>query len=175
MTARVSDTVREPKKEELMSRNLIPVVLTLVLISGCGTSSKTMTPSANTHDAIMSYVNNAASVVAKNGPSCDTFSQPAWRSGDYYVFVVGPDNRILCHPNAQLIGKPQSDIVDVNGVRVGDALTSAASSPAGHGWAEYVWPRPGTTTPVPKSTYVTRVTGSDGKAYMVGGGGYELK
>lgn len=159
-----------------MSRNPIPVVLSLVLLAGCATSAtKTMTPGANTHDAIMTYVNNAANVVAKSGPSCDTFSDSTWKAGDYYVFVVGPDNRILCHPNAQLIGKSQSDIIDVNGVRVGDALGAAAASPAGHGWVEYVWPRPGTTTPVPKSTYATRVTGPDGKVYMVGGGGYELK
>jgi signal transduction histidine kinase len=158
-----------------MSRNPIPVVLTLVLLSGCATSTKTMTPGANTRDAVMSYVNNAANVVAKSGPSCDTFSQPMWRAGDYYVFVVGPDNRIVCHPNAQLIGKSQSEIIDVNGVHVGDALSAAAASPAGHGWVDYVWPRPGTTTPVAKSTYATHVTGPDGKVYMVGGGGYELK
>jgi cytochrome c len=158
-----------------MSRNPVPVVLSLVLLAGCATSARTMTPGANTRDAVMSYVNNAANVVAKSGPSCDTLSQPVWRSGDYYVFVVGPDNRIICHPNAQLIGKMQSDIVDVNGMRVGDALGAAAASAAGHGWVDYVWPRPGTTTPVAKSTYVTRVTGPDGKMYMVGGGGYQLQ
>jgi signal transduction histidine kinase len=158
-----------------MSRNPIPVVLSLVLLAGCATSTKTMTPSANTRDAVMSYVNNAANVVAKSGPSCDTFSQPTWRAGDYYVFVVGPDNQILCHPNAQLIGKLQSEIIDVNGMHVGDALGTAAASAAGHGWVDYVWPRPGTTTPIAKSTYVTRATGPDGKVYMVGGGGYQLQ
>jgi cytochrome c len=157
-----------------MSRNPIPVVLSLVLLVGCATS-KTMTPSANTRDAVASYVNNAANVVAKSGPSCDTFGQPMWRSGDYYVFVVGPDNRILCHPNAQLIGKMQSEIVDSNGMRVGDAIGAASASAAGHGWVDYVWPRPGTTTAVAKSTYVTRVTGPDGKVYVVGGGGYQLQ
>lgn len=157
-----------------MSRNLLPVVLSLVLLAGCSTSSKMMTPSVNTRDAVMIYVNHAADIVAKNGPSCDTFSQPRWMAGDYYIFVVGPDNRLICHPNAQLIGKLQSDIIDANGMRVGDALGSAAASAAGHGWVTYVWPRPGTTTPVSKSTYVTRVTGPDGKAYIVGGGGYEL-
>ena len=159
-----------------MSGNHLPVVLSLILLAGCATSSTmTMTPSANTRDAVMSYVNHAADVVAKNGPSCETFSQPAWMAGDYYIFVIGPDNRLVCHPNAQLVGKSQTDIIDANGMRVGDALGSTAASAAGHGWVNYVWPRPGTTTPVSKSTYVTRVTGPDGKSYVVGGGGYQLQ
>ena len=158
-----------------MSRNHLPVVLSLALLAGCATSSKTMLPAANTRDAVMSYVNRAAAVVAKNGPSCETFSQPTWMGGDYYIFVIGPDNRVICHPNGQLIGKLQSEIIDANGMRVGDALGSTAASAAGHGWVNYVWPRPGTTAPVAKSTYVTRVTGPDGKSYVVGGGGYALQ
>jgi methyl-accepting chemotaxis protein len=89
--------------------------------------------------------------------------------------VVGPDNRIICHPNAQLIGRMQSEVVDSNGMRVGDAIGAAAASAAGHGWVDYVWPRPGTTTSVAKSTYVTRVTAPDGKVYVLGGGGYQLQ
>jgi signal transduction histidine kinase len=158
-----------------MSRNHLPVVLALTLFAGCATSSKTMLPAANTRDAVMSYVNHAADVVAKNGPSCETFSQPTWMGGDYYIFVVGPDDRVICHPNAQIVGKLQSDIIDANGTRVGEALGSAASSAAGQGWVNYVWPRPGSTTPVSKSTYVKRVTGPDGKLYVVGGGGYALQ
>ena len=37
------------------------------------------------------------------------------------------------------------------------------------------WPRPGTTTPVAKSTFAKSVKGADGKWYVVGGGGYEVK
>ena len=159
-----------------MSRNHLPVVLSLILLAGCAsTSSKTMTPAANTRDAVMSYVNHAADVVARSGPSCETFSQPAWRAGDYYIFVIGPDSRLICHPNAQLIGRLQSEIIDANGMRVGDALGATAASAAGRGWVNYVWPRPGSTTPVSKSTYVVRVTGPDGQSYVVGGGGYQLQ
>ncbi len=157
-----------------MSRNYVPVVLSIVLLAGCATS-KTMTPGANTRDAVMSYVNNAANVVAKSGPSCETFSQPAWMAGDYYIFVIGPDSRLMCHPNAQMVGKLENDIVDANGMRVGEALGTTAASAEGRGWVSYVWPRPGSTTPVAKSTYVTRVTGPDGKVYVVGGGGYQLQ
>lgn len=114
-----------------MSRNHLPVVLSLVLLAGCATWSKTMTPAANTRDAVMSYVNHAADVVGKSDPSCDTFRQPMWMAGDNYIFVIGPDNRLLCHPNTQLIGRLQSEIIDANGMRVGDALgATAAARPA---------------------------------------------
>ncbi len=155
-----------------MSRSHFSVGLALFLLAGCASS---YTPRANTRADIVSYVNHAASVVAKNGPSCDTFNQPNWMSGDWYIFVDGPDGRLICHPNAQMVGRSNADIVDVNGKRVGDAITAAGISPEGHGWVDYVWPRPGQTTPVAKSTYVTRVTGPDGKMYLVGAGGYELK
>jgi len=69
----------------------------------------------------------------------------------------------------------RGDIVDANGNRVGDLIMAAGNSPAGHGWADYVWPRPGQTTPVAKSSYVVRVAGPDGTQYIVGSGGYDLK
>ena len=156
-----------------MSRNRFSLVF-LSLLVGCATSSM-MTPRENTRAAIEAYVNHAASVVAKNGPSCDTFKQPKWMAGDYYIFVIGPDSRLVCHPNAQIVGHLQSEIIDANGMKVGDALGAQASGASGHGWVSYVWPRPGQTTPQPKSTYVTRVTGPDGQKYVVGGGGYNLE
>lgn len=158
-----------------MSRKSVFVGLSLVLLAGCkSATSPMMTPATNTRDAIVAYVNSAADVVAKKGPDCGTFKQSAWMSGDYYIFVLGPDDRLICHSNAQLIGEPASSVIDVNGTHVGDALVAAAASAEGHGWVDYVWPRPGTTIPVPKSTYVTRVTGPDGKRYVVGAGGYNL-
>ena len=156
-----------------MSRNRFSLILFLALLGGCASSM--MTPRANTRDAVMAYVNHAADLVAKNGPSCDTFSGPNWTSGDYYLFVLGPDGRLVCHPNAQMVGKSQTEIVDANGMHVGDALAAAGNGATGHGWVDYVWPKPGQTNAVPKSTYVTRVTGPDGKTYLVGGGGYSLQ
>jgi cytochrome c len=152
-----------------MSRNHVAVLL-VVLVAGCTTSS--MTPRANTRTDIIEYVNGAAALVAKSGPSCDTFATKQWMAGDYYIFVINADGRLACHPNAQLIGRPSHEIVDANGLNVGDALVAAASGPEGHGWVEYVWPRPGQTAPVPKSSYATRVTGPGGVTYIVGSGGH---
>ena len=65
------------------------------------------------------------------------------------------------------------EVVDSKGAHIGTALIDAAKK--GGGWVDYVWPRPGTTNPVSKSSYSMQVKGPDGKTYYVGSGGYELK
>lgn len=154
-----------------MLHRYLPLVL---FLAGCASSSS-MVPAHNTREDVAGYVNRAAAVVAQHGPSCETFKQPDWMSGDWYIFVVGPDDRIICHPTTSLVGRMNNEVVDANGKNIGNAITAAANAPAGHGWVDYVWPRPGQTTPVPKSTYAVRVIGPDGKQYIVGSGGYELK
>lgn len=132
------------------------------------------TPAKNTRADIKKYVEAAAGHVAKHGADCATFENKDWRSGDYYIFVLGPDEKAVCHPSAAIVGKPSSEIVDAKGRHVGDEIV-AASKTKGGGWVDYEWPRPGSDQPVPKSTYAVRVKGPDGKTYIVGSGGYELK
>jgi cytochrome c len=158
-------------RRELMSR--IHVSILVLLLVGC--TSVSMTPRTNTRADLVQYVNNAAALVGKNGPSCDAFARSEWMAGDYYIFVINTDGRLACHPTASLVGRPSHEIVDANGLNVGDALVAAATRSEGHGWVEYVWPRPGQTTPVAKSSYVTRVTAPDGVTYIVGSGGYSLQ
>ena len=134
------------------------------------------TPRAATRDEVVAYVNRAAALVSKNGVACETFSTPSWFNGDWYVFVFGPDHKSLCQPaQPAMIGRDASTIVDPNGKRIGDAMIAATSGAEGKGWIEYMWPRPGQTTPVPKSTYLVAVTAPDGQKYVIGSGGYELK
>ncbi len=149
----------------------------ITLLGGLAASAaiaKSYVPKTNTKAAVKSYVASAAKVVAKKGPSCETLSSKDWMARDYYIFVIGPDDKVICHPNAALIGKLNSDVVDSNGKKIGVEIRAAAYKKGG-GWVDYVWPRPGTTTPVPKSTYAVKVKGPDGKWYVVGAGGYELK
>jgi signal transduction histidine kinase len=150
--------------------------LLVLLLVVCASSAfaKSYTPKKNTHAAIKSYVQAASKVVAKHGASCETFESKDWRYGDYYIFVLGPDHKTICHPTASIVGKTADEIVDKNGRHVGNEIEAAAMKKGG-GWVDYSWPRPGTDTPVPKSTYATHVKGPDGKTYIVGSGGYEVK
>jgi len=146
----------------------------LLLAVACATSS--MTPRANTRDEIVSYVNRAAQLVAAHGPSCDDFESPKWYSGDWYVFVLESDGRTVCHPaRPDMIGTMETSIVDPNGKPIGTEFLRVAREQTNGGWVDYVWARPGQTTPVPKSSFVKQVTGPDGKKYIVGSGGYELR
>ncbi|HUJ14517.1 MAG TPA: cache domain-containing protein [Thermoanaerobaculia bacterium] len=156
-----------------MTRKL-PLLLSALVLIAAPLCAKSFTPKENTHAAIKAYVVAAARHVARYGPDCAAFAKPEWRSGDYYIFVDAPDNTTLCHPNASLIGKNSDEIKDVNGKSVGIAIREAAAKEGG-GWADYMWPRPGTDTPVQKSTFVTKVKAPDGKTYVVGSGGYEVK
>jgi signal transduction histidine kinase len=135
--------------------------------------AKSHLPASNTRAAVRQYVLDAAAHVKKHGADCAAFNGPDWKGGDYYIFV-GEGGKTVCHPNPKMVGRSQNEIVDANGKNVGHAL-DAASGRKGGGWADYVWPRPGTDKPVAKSTYSIRVKGPDGKDYQVGGGGYELK
>jgi dipeptidyl aminopeptidase/acylaminoacyl peptidase len=134
------------------------------------------TPRAATHAEVVDYVNRAASLVSKNGMSCEAFAAPGWFSGDWYVFVFGADQKTLCHPaQPAMVGRSAGDLVDPSGKRFGELMMSAANGTEGHGWVDYVWPRPGESKPVAKSAYVTSVTAPDGQKYVIGAGGYELK
>jgi len=158
-----------------MSKRLILGTLLIAFVAST-VIAKSHLPKKNTRHDIKEYVEDAAKVVKKSGAAaCDTFKGPDWMAGDYYVFIDDPDtNKILCHPNAAMVGKDNADIIDANGKKVGTDLMAAAKKKGG-GWTEYVWPRPGTEKPVPKSTYTMRVKGPDKKWYVVGAGGYEVK
>lgn len=155
-----------------MSRRLM--TLSVVLLCAAPLLAKSYTPRAKTRAAVKSYVQQAASVIAKKGVNCETFKAKEWMAGDYYIFVTGPDDRLVCHATASMVGRPNSEIVDSTGRHIGDELV-ATSKKKGGGWVHYMWPRPGQTNSIAKSSYVTRVKAPDGKWYMVGAGGYELK
>ena len=160
-----------------MSRRSVSLALSLLLVICASTAqAKSYVPKKNTRAAVKSWVDHAAKVVAKNGPACDTLKEKNWMSGDYYIFVLGPDDRLVCHPNASMIGKKDTEIVDSSGRKVGAEVSAAAKSKAGHGWVNnYMWPRPGQDKPSPKSSYAVHVKGPGGKWYVVGGGGYDMK
>jgi len=134
----------------------------------------THVPKANTKKAVAAYVQEAAKVVQKSGPSCATFASSDWKSGDYYIFVVGPDQKLVCHPKADMVGKPYDQIVNAKGDKVGERIVKMGMA-GGKGWVDYLWPKPGQTVEEPKSSYIMGVTGSDGKHYVVGAGAWDLK
>jgi len=156
------------------SRFLLSVAACVVTPAVIAASPMAHVPKTNTRRAVRAYVQDASKIVKKSGPSCATFESKEWRSGDYYIFVLGPDDKTLCHPRAEEIGKAQADIVNAKGDKIGERIVKTGKG-NGKGWVDYLWTRTGKTTEEPKSSYVMGVTGPDGKHYIVGAGGYNLQ
>jgi hypothetical protein len=147
--------------------------LSFTLLAACATS---YVPRTSSRDELARYVDRAAQIVAREGTaSCAEFGQPAWKSGQWYIFVNDIEKHTaVCHPaRPDLVGQNVFDIRDTNGKYLTREMESAVAG-AGSGWVEYVWPRPGQTTSEPKTAYVVAVTGPDGRRYLVGSGGYNM-
>ncbi len=77
-----------------------------------------------------------------------------FKDRDLYPFCGGPDGMFTAHPTLQ--GKSLKDLKDKTGKALGQAIYDTAKE--GHiGEVSYMWPRPGSTEPVQKVSYVTKV------------------
>lgn len=162
------------ERQDRMTFRALPWLAIAFSSIACATS---FTPRTNTRADLEAYVRRAADVVRERGGAgaCEALAQPAWMSGDYYIFVNELDTNVaVCHPlRPDFVGQNQDNLRDANGRDVTREMRTAVTS-AGSGWVDYVWPRPGQTNPIPKSAFVVRATGPDGKSYVVGSGGYGL-
>jgi signal transduction histidine kinase len=77
---------------------------------------------------------------------------------DSYVFALNlDDNKVIAHAvTPALIGKDLMALKDVNGKMFFAEFVNVAKD-KGEGWVDYMWPKPGDKTPVPKITYVFKV------------------
>lgn len=76
-----------------------------------------------------------------------------FKDRDLYPFCGGPDGNFTAHPT--LVGKSLKGLKDKAGKALGEEIYATAKEGA-IGEVSYMWPRPGTTDPVQKVTYVTK-------------------
>ena len=77
-----------------------------------------------------------------------------FRDRDLYPFCGDAKGTFTAHPT--LTGKSMKDLKGTDGEPVGSRLYDAAKEGAINE-VEYVWPKPGTTTPAQKVSYVTKI------------------
>jgi len=84
-----------------------------------------------------------------------TKGEGGFKDRDLYPFCGGPDGNFTAHPS--LVGKSLKDLKDKAGKALGQDIYATAKDGA-IGEVSYMWPRPGTTEPVQKVSYVTKVS-----------------
>ena len=100
----------------------------------------------------------AAAVKADKAAALSQFTkgENGFKDRDLYVFCLDPDGKFAAHPNPNLLGHDGKTLKDSNGKAfVTEFLTVAQEGKVAE--VDYLFPRPGTKEPVPKSSYVTKV------------------
>ncbi len=77
-----------------------------------------------------------------------------FKDRDLYPFCGGSDGNFTAHPT--LSGKSLKDLKDKAGKPLGEEIYKTAQE-GKISEVSYMWPRPGSTEPVQKVTYVTKV------------------
>lgn len=123
---------------------------------------------------ITSMVEDAAALIEKKGK--DAFAdfhnaQGRFLVKDAYIFVIDPNGVELANPAfPNLEGKNVLNIKDSNNkLFVKDFFKVAENK--GEGWVNYMWPKPGDSTPTQKSTFVKKVKYGD-EWFLVASGAY---
>ena len=82
-----------------------------------------------------------------------TKGEDGFKDRDLYPFCGGADGLFTAHP--KLIGKSLKELKDKAGKALGEDIYKTAKE-GRIGQVSYMWPRPGSETPVKKISFVTR-------------------
>lgn len=123
---------------------------------------------------VVDLVTDAAARIEQNGEAAfPLFRDPTgpFMAKDAYLFVIDGDGIELLNPAfPTLEGRSLLDFRDALGAFPIRAMLNVVRT-SGHGWVDYMWPKPGESVPTQKSAYVTRSM-LNGKPVVVGSGVY---
>lgn len=96
-------------------------------------------------------------VIADSAQAFKAFTKgtDGFRTADTYVFCVGPDGIMNAHPNPILQGHDVHDLHDKTGNYFIKTMVETAKS-GQISTIHYLFPKPGSTTEEPKTTYYTK-------------------
>ncbi|MBL8027271.1 MAG: cache domain-containing protein [Fibrobacteres bacterium] len=153
-----------------MNKNSIPKLITAILLI----TSFAIARDGATREEVVIKCHEAASMITSKGIDeaikqiSNVHGPFVWK--DSYVFLMDLEGKMLAHPMQPELTKKKHVLLVTD--PVGNAIfvhfvNLAASSNSG--WVDYLWPRPGQTTPTKKTTYIYRIPGQN---YFVGSGFY---
>src|SRR5262249_8249586 len=136
--------------------------------------AQTAPPDSPQSRKIVALVEKAAAQVNAHGKAAfDEFRKKGseWFDGETYLFAYDGKGNVLLNPAfPKREGTNVSGQTDSTGKKLHDLMLQTART-KGSGWVDYMFPKPGQTTPSHKWTYVKRVT-IDGSPALLGAGFY---
>jgi signal transduction histidine kinase len=133
-------------KRRLLAAMLAASLGTTGAWAGDGTEAEAK---AMLEKAVAAVKANKADALAKF-----TKGEGGFKDRDLYPFCGGADGMFTAHPS--LVGKSLKDLKDKAGKALGEEIYANAKE-GQLSQVSYMWPRPGTDTPVQKVTFVTKV------------------
>ena len=151
-------------------------LLAVLVLAGVPSAAleQTAPPDSSRSRQIVALVEKAAALVNARGKAAfDEFRKKGseWFDGETYLFSYDAKANVLLNPAfPKREGTNVSGQTDANGKKFHDQMLETART-KGSGWVDYMFPKPGQTTPSHKWTYVKRVT-IDGAPALLGAGFY---
>lgn len=137
-----------------MLRRVLMVVATIALAAGLAQAAEYGTG----EDAKAMLEKAVAAVKTDKAKALEAFNAcvEGFKDRDLYPFCTNAaDGVIVAHPT--LVGKQVRDLKDKNGFAFGEEMMKVADTEGKVAEVAYMWPRPGSDTPVQKVSFVTKV------------------
>jgi signal transduction histidine kinase len=137
-----------------MYRKILQCLLAALFLSAAFATSAGDFGAAPEAKAMLEKAVTALKVDSASALVSFTKGESGFKDRDLYPFCGGPDGLFSAHPS--LVGKSLKDLKDKTGKAMGQDIYKAAHE-GKIATVAYMWPRPGSTEPVQKVSYVTKV------------------
>ena len=131
-------------------------VLFVVAVAGVATGVAAEFGTAAEAKAMLERAVGAIKADTAKALAMFTKGEGGFKDRDLYPFCGGPDGKFTAHPS--LVGKSLKELKDKAGKPLGEEIYKVAQE-GKITEVTYMWPRPGSTEPVQKVTFVTKAGG----------------
>jgi hypothetical protein len=142
-----------------MNRAVMLTVAATIGLSLAGSPTRLIAAETGTAEQAKAMLEQTVAAIRADEPkalAAISKGEAGFKDRDLYAFCAGPDGKIDAHPNPALLGNDMNTIKDKTGKLFGQEILRVAE--AGKiATVDYMWPKLGTTEPVPKQSYVTKI------------------
>ena len=137
-----------------MMREVLKSVSLATLLGACVAAHAADFGTADEAKAMLEKAVSALKADKPKALAMFTKGEGGFKDRDLYPFCGGADGTFTAHPS--LVGKSLKELKDKSGKALGQEIYKSAQEGKVVEVA-YMWPRPGSTEPVQKVSYVTKV------------------